>query len=59
VYDKLRHSRRLNVIQSGCTALSIIKQEDRMVVANIGDSRVGLGIVSNDRAINPSSSLSI
>jgi hypothetical protein len=25
VYDKLRRSRRLDVVQSGCTALSIVK----------------------------------
>jgi hypothetical protein len=26
VYDKLRRSRRLDTVQSGCTALSIVKQ---------------------------------
>jgi serine/threonine protein phosphatase PrpC len=59
VYDKLRRSRRLDAIQSGCTALSIVKQGDLIVVANVGDSRVGLGIASNDGAITPFSSLSI
>ena len=59
MYDKLRRSRRLNAIQNGCTAFSIVKQGDLMVVANVGDSRVGLGIASNDGAITPSSSSSI
>jgi hypothetical protein len=59
VYDKLQHSRRWNAIQSGCTALSIVKQGDLMVIANVGDSWVGLGIASNDGAITPSSSSSI
>jgi serine/threonine protein phosphatase PrpC len=49
----------LNAIQNGCTAFSIVKQGDLMVVANVGDSRVGLGIASNDDAITPSSSSSI
>jgi hypothetical protein len=59
VYDKLRHSRRLDVVQIGCTALSIVKQGDLMVVANVNDSRVVLGTASNDGAITPSNSLSI
>jgi serine/threonine protein phosphatase PrpC len=58
VYDKLRRSRRLDVVRSGCTALSIVKQEDLIVVANVGDSRVVLGTTSNDGAITPSRSSS-
>ena len=58
MFGKLRHSRRLDVVQSGCTALSIFKQGDLMVVANAGDSRVVLGTASDDAAINPSSSWS-
>jgi serine/threonine protein phosphatase PrpC len=58
VYGKLRRSRRLDAVQSGCTPLSIIKQEDLMVVANAGDSRVVLGTASNNDAITPSSSSS-
>jgi serine/threonine protein phosphatase PrpC len=49
----------LESVQSDCTALSIIKQGDLMVVANIGDSRVVLGTASNDGVITPSSSSSI
>jgi hypothetical protein len=54
VYDK-RHSRRLDTVQNGCTALSFIKQGDLMVVTNVSDSRVVLSTTSNDGAITPSS----
>jgi hypothetical protein len=58
VYDKLRRSRRLDVVQSGCIALSIVKHGDLMVVANADDSRVVLGTATDDGAITPSSSSS-
>ncbi|PWZ09151.1 putative protein phosphatase 2C 48 [Zea mays] len=58
VYDKLRRSRRLDAVQSGCTALSIIKQGDLMVVANVGDSWVVLSTASDNSTITPSSSSS-
>jgi hypothetical protein len=58
MYDKLRHSRRLDAVQSGCSVLSIVKQGGLMVVANIGNSRVVLGIAFDDDAITSSSSLS-
>jgi serine/threonine protein phosphatase PrpC len=58
VYGKLRRSHRLDAVQSGCTALSIIKQRDLMVVTNAGDSRVVLGTTSHDGAITSSSSSS-
>jgi hypothetical protein len=58
VYGKLRHSHRLDVAQSGCTALSIVKQGNLMVVVNADDSRVVLGTVSDDGAITPSNSSS-
>jgi hypothetical protein len=58
MYGKLRRSRRLDAVQSGCTALSIVKQGDLMVVANANDSRVVLGTASNNGAITPSSSSS-
>lgn len=51
VDDELRRSRRLDAVQSGCTALSIIKQGDLMIVANVGDSRAVLGTTSGDGAI--------
>uniref|UniRef100_A0A804PA90 protein-serine/threonine phosphatase n=1 Tax=Zea mays TaxID=4577 RepID=A0A804PA90_MAIZE len=55
---KLRRSRRLDAVQSDCSALSIIKQGDLMIVANVGDSRVVLGIAFDDNAIMSSSSSS-
>jgi hypothetical protein len=58
MFGKLRRSRRLDAVQSGCTTLSIVKQGDLMVVANVDDSRVVLGTASDDGAINPSSSSS-
>jgi serine/threonine protein phosphatase PrpC len=58
MYYKLRRSRRLDAVQSGCSALSVVKQGDIMVVANVGDSRVVLGIAFDDDAITSSSSSS-
>ena len=58
VYDKLPRSRRLDAVQSSCTALSIVKQGGLMVVANVDDSRVVLDTASDDDAITPSSSSS-
>ena len=51
VDDELRRSRRFDAVQSGCTALSIVKQGDLMVVANVGDSRAVLGTTSDDGAV--------
>jgi hypothetical protein len=48
----------LDVVQSGCTALSIFKQGDLMVVANADDSRVVLGTASDNDAVTTSSSSS-
>jgi serine/threonine protein phosphatase PrpC len=58
MYDKLRRSRRLDAMQSGCSALSIVKRGDLMVVANVGDSRVVLGTAFDDDTITSSSSSS-
>jgi hypothetical protein len=58
VYDKFRRSRRLDAVQSGCTALSIIKHGDLMVIANVDNSRVVLGTATYDDAITSSSSSS-
>jgi serine/threonine protein phosphatase PrpC len=58
MYGKLRRSRCLDVIQSGCIVLSIVKQGDLIVFANAGDSRVVLGTASDDGAITSSSSSS-
>jgi serine/threonine protein phosphatase PrpC len=58
MYDKLRPSRRLDAVQSGCSALSIVKQGDLMVVVNVGDCRVVLCTAFDDDAITSSSSSS-
>ena len=58
VYDKLPRSRRLDAVQSSCTALCIVKQGGLMVVANVDDSRVVLDTASDDDAITSSSSSS-
>jgi hypothetical protein len=42
---------RLDAVQSGCSALSIDKQGDLMVVANVGDSWVVLGTAFDDDII--------
>uniref|UniRef100_A0A804QJR2 protein-serine/threonine phosphatase n=1 Tax=Zea mays TaxID=4577 RepID=A0A804QJR2_MAIZE len=55
---QLPRSRRLDAVQSSCTALSIVKQGGLMVVANVDDSRVVLDTASDDDAITPSSSSS-
>ncbi|AQK54694.1 Pentatricopeptide repeat (PPR) superfamily protein [Zea mays] len=55
MYDKLPRSRRLDAVQSSCTALSIVKQRGLMVV---DDSRVVLDTASDDDVITPSSSSS-
>jgi hypothetical protein len=59
VFGKLRRSRRLDMVQSGCITLSIFKQGDLMVVPNAGDSRVVLGTTSDDDDVTSSSSSSI
>ncbi|CAL4893038.1 unnamed protein product [Urochloa decumbens] len=50
VDEELRRSRRLDAVNSGCTALSVVKQGDLMVVANVGDSRAVLATASDDGA---------
>ena len=58
VYGKLRCSCHLDAVESGCTALSIVKQRDLMVIVNADDSRVVLGTATDDGAITLSSSSS-
>jgi hypothetical protein len=58
VFGKLRRSRCLDAVQSCCTALSIFKQGDLMVIANAGDSRVVPGAASDNGAVTTSSSSS-
>jgi hypothetical protein len=56
VYGKLRRSRGLDAVQSDCTALSIVKHGDLMVIANAEDSRFVLGTATDDDTITSSSS---
>ncbi|XBH65221.1 hypothetical protein VPH35_118850 [Triticum aestivum] len=48
VDEELRRSRCLDAVNSGCTALSIMKLGDLMVVANVGDSRAVIATMSDD-----------
>uniref|UniRef100_A0ACD5U343 Uncharacterized protein n=1 Tax=Avena sativa TaxID=4498 RepID=A0ACD5U343_AVESA len=48
VDEELRRSRRLDAVDSGCTALSVVKQGETMVIANVGDSRAVLATTSDD-----------
>jgi hypothetical protein len=48
----------LDAVQSGCSVLSIFKQGDLMVIANVDDSRVVLGTTSDNNAVTLSSSSS-
>nr|BAK07762.1 predicted protein [Hordeum vulgare subsp. vulgare] len=48
VDEELRRNRRLDAVNSGCTALSIVKQGELMVIANVGDSRAVLATTSDD-----------
>jgi serine/threonine protein phosphatase PrpC len=58
MYDKLQRRRRLDTVHSGCSTLSIVKQGDLVVVANVGDSRVVLGTAFDDNTITSSNSSS-
>uniref|UniRef100_A0A452YXY9 protein-serine/threonine phosphatase n=1 Tax=Aegilops tauschii subsp. strangulata TaxID=200361 RepID=A0A452YXY9_AEGTS len=51
VDEELRRSRRLDAVNSGSTALSIVKKGNMMVIANVGDSRAVLGTTSDDGSI--------
>ncbi|XBI37732.1 hypothetical protein VPH35_122965 [Triticum aestivum] len=54
--EELRRSRRLDAVNSGCTALSIVKQGDLMVVANVGNSRAVLATTLDAGTSRPSNS---
>ena len=51
VDEELRRSRRLDAVNSGSTALSIVKQGEMMVIANVGDSRAVLATTSDDGGV--------
>ncbi|KAM0864569.1 hypothetical protein ACQ4PT_043848 [Festuca glaucescens] len=48
VDEELRRNRRLDAVDSGSTALSIVKQGEMMVIANVGDSRAVLATTADD-----------
>lgn len=51
VDEELRRSRRLDAVNSGCTALSVVKQGDLLVIANVGDSRAVLATTADDGGV--------
>ncbi|CAL9069515.1 probable protein phosphatase 2C 34 [Musa acuminata AAA Group] len=53
VDKELEHDRRLDSFRSGSTALTIVKQGELMVIANIGDSRAVLATTSDDGSLVP------
>ncbi|CAL9037931.1 probable protein phosphatase 2C 73 [Musa acuminata AAA Group] len=54
VVDKeLEHDRSLDSFHSGTTALTIVKQGELMVIANVGDSRAVLATTSDDGSLVP------
>ncbi|URD77795.1 phosphatase 2C [Musa troglodytarum] len=53
VDKELQHDRGLDSFRSGTTALTIVKQGELMVIANIGDSRAVLAMTSDDGNLVP------
>ncbi|KAK4273419.1 hypothetical protein QN277_021826 [Acacia crassicarpa] len=50
---ELEQHRKINSFYSGTTALSIVRQGEVMVIANVGDSRAVLGTRSEDGSLVP------
>ncbi|KAL0558290.1 hypothetical protein IC582_002846 [Cucumis melo] len=48
VDQELERHRKIDTFHSGTTALSIVRQGDTIVIANLGDSRAVLATTSND-----------
>ncbi|XP_021772822.1 probable protein phosphatase 2C 73 [Chenopodium quinoa] len=46
--QELEQHRRIDAYFSGTTALSIVKQGDKIIIANVGDSRAVLGTTTDD-----------
>lgn len=51
VDEELRRNRRLDAVNSGTTALSVIKQGELLVIVNVGDSRAVLATTSDDGSV--------
>lgn len=50
---ELEQHRKIDSFNSGTTALSIVRQGDLIIVANVGDSRAVLGTTSDDGSLVP------
>ncbi|KAL5538481.1 hypothetical protein UlMin_044635 [Ulmus minor] len=46
--EELKNNSQINSFQSGTTALTIVKQGEHLVIANVGDSRAVLATTSED-----------
>ncbi|KAL2941081.1 putative protein phosphatase 2C 73 [Bienertia sinuspersici] len=46
--QELEHHRKIDAFNSGTTALSIVRQGEKIIIANVGDSRAVLGTTSDD-----------
>ncbi|KAK7303748.1 hypothetical protein RJT34_14662 [Clitoria ternatea] len=49
----LKHHTSINSFQSGTTALTIMKQGEDLIIANVGDSRAVLATTSDDGTLTP------
>lgn len=46
--QELEHHRKIDAFYSGTTALSIVRQGEKIIIANVGDSRAVLATTSDD-----------
>ncbi|KAJ1407686.1 PPM-type phosphatase domain [Sesbania bispinosa] len=53
VDQDLKQHTRIDSFQSGTTALTIIKQGEHLIIANVGDSRAVLATTSEDGTLTP------
>ncbi|RZC80707.1 hypothetical protein C5167_043281 [Papaver somniferum] len=53
VDEELAQHRKIDCFNSGTTALSIVRQGELVVIANVGDSRAVLGTSSDDGSLVP------
>ncbi|GKV31427.1 hypothetical protein SLEP1_g40114 [Rubroshorea leprosula] len=51
--EELKQHRRIDSFHSGSTALTIVKQGEHLVIANVGDSRAVLATTSDDGNLVP------
>ncbi|KAL5983660.1 putative protein phosphatase 2C 73 [Asimina triloba] len=53
VDKELEQNRRLDCLDSGSTALTVVKQGEQIIIANVGDSRAVLATTSEDGSLVP------